>query len=206
MITQQSIQGALADAANNNIFDVVGIVAPTNGTSGTGVGICGLGSTYTNTVTGIVYINIGTILSPVWAPQVSTVTGQITSANLTGTSAGQFGHASGFIMVPAPGAGLAVILLNAVLSYVFGTAAYTAGGNTTINWGSGGAAITGLISNANFAAAAVSKPVQFGPLATVGFAIVPNVSLNAVTSAAFTQPGTAVGVINYAVTYMLVTL
>lgn len=133
-------------------------------------------------------------------------TGTISSANLTGTSAGQFGHAAGFELVATPGAGKALILQSAELSFVFGVAAYTGGGNTTINWGSGGAAITGLVSGANFAAAASSKPVQFYPLSTAGVVTVPNVGLNAVTSGAFTQPGTATGVINYSVSYYIVTL
>jgi hypothetical protein len=130
-------------------------------------------------------------------------TGQISSANITGT----FSHAAGFVMVPAPGAGKALVLENCVASYVFGVAAYTGGaGNNSVNWGASGAAITGVVTGANFAIAASSKPVQFVPLATVGFALVPNASLNLVTTAAYTQPGTAVGVINYAVTYQVVTL
>jgi hypothetical protein len=133
-------------------------------------------------------------------------TGTISSANITGTSAGQFGHAQGVIMVPAPGAGKALVLENCVASYVFGTAAYTGGGNTTVNFGSGGSAITGVVSAANFAGAGANKPVQFVPLSTVGFALTANVSLNLVAAAAFTQPGTAAGVINWTITFQVVTL
>lgn len=133
-------------------------------------------------------------------------TGSISSANITGTSAGQFGHANGVVLVAAPGAGKALILENVTASYKFATAAYTGGGNTTVNWGAGGAAITGLISAANFAAAASDKPVLFVPLAAAATALVANQSINLVTAAAFTQPGTAAGVINWAVTYQVVTL
>lgn len=135
-----------------------------------------------------------------------TITGTIAVADITGTSAGQFGHANGYILVPAPGAGKALLLDNAVASYVFATAAYTAGGNTTVNIGGGGAALTGLVSAANFAGAASSKPVAFPPLSTAGVALTANTPINLVTASAFTQPGTAAGVINYSVTYNIVTL
>lgn len=137
---------------------------------------------------------------------VATVTGTIATADITGTAAGQFGHANGYILVPAPGAGKSLVLESAVASYVFGVAAYTGGGNTTVNIGAGGAAVTGLVSAANFAAAASSKPVAFYPLATAGVALTANTPLNLVTASAFTQPGTAAGVINYAVQYAIVTL
>lgn len=133
-------------------------------------------------------------------------TGTISVANIIGTAAGQFGHANGVILVPAPGAGKALILENCTASYVFGTAGYTGGGNTTVNIGAGGAALTGLVSAANFAGAASSKPVMFVPLSTVGIALTANTPLNLVTASAFTQPGTAAGVINWAITFQVVTL
>lgn len=133
-------------------------------------------------------------------------TGTISSANITGVAAGQFGHANGVILVAAPGAGKSLVLENAVASYVFNTAAYTGGGTTSVNIGAGGAALTGTVAAASFAASASNKPVMFVPLATAGIALTANTPLNLVTSAAFTQPGTAAGVINWTVTYQVVTL
>jgi hypothetical protein len=133
-------------------------------------------------------------------------TGTISSADITGVGAGQFGHAQGYPLVATPGAGKALVLLNATASYRFSVAAYTGGGNTTVNIGSGGAALTGLISAANFAGAASDKPVTFPPLSTAGVALTANTSLNLVTASAFTQPGTAAGTINYTVAYVVVTL
>jgi hypothetical protein len=154
---------------------------------------------------------VGQVLWDIQAPElfinnVLIATGTISSANITGTSAGQFGHAQGVSLVAAPGAGKSLILMAATASYVFATAAYTGGGNTTVNIGSGGAALTGLVSAANFAAAGANKPVQFYPLSTAGVALTANTSLNLVTVSAFTQPGTAAGVINYTVAYQIVTL
>lgn len=47
-----------------------GITAPISGSGSdaTGRGVCGLGSTYTNVVTGVKYINEGTALDPYWTP------------------------------------------------------------------------------------------------------------------------------------------
>lgn len=208
MITIPSIQSALKDRAQNAIFDVTDTGAPVNGTSGTGVGICGQGSKYTDYATGNTYLNSGTAASPIWnlvggiyTPQI--VSGTISAADITGTSAGQFGHASGYIMVAAPATGFNLILLHASIYYIRATATYGAGGNITVSWGAGGAALTGLVSAANSVGAASSKFVQFYPLSTAGVALVDNAALNLVSSVAFTNPGTAAGVIRYRVLYML---
>jgi hypothetical protein len=226
MITQQSIWSALKDLASNNVFDVVGSGAPTSGTSGTGVNICGPGSSYTDTATGNCYYNTGTLASPTWTSTgivsgdvtvtagVSAIsssllkrtTGTISAAAIVGTSAGQLGHANGVVLQAAPGASAALQIIAFGLYYTFATAAYTAGGNLTVNWGSGGAALTGLVSAANSVGAASSKGVQFFPLATAGVAIVSNVSLNLVSSAAFTQPGTAAGTIAWELWYRQLTV
>ena len=44
-----------------------GTAIPTDGTSGTGVGILYVGAIYVNTTTGDAYQNFGTALSPVWS-------------------------------------------------------------------------------------------------------------------------------------------
>lgn len=119
----------------------------------------------------------------------------ITAAQIAATGAGNFGHASGIEIVPAPGAGQVLDLVVAILIYDYATAAYGAGGNVTVNWGSGGAALTGLVSNANSIAAAGDKLLGFYPLTTAAVPLLTNTGLNLVSSAAFTQPGTAAGVI-----------
>jgi hypothetical protein len=66
MIVNPNIWGALKDRVSNDIFDVCDAGAPTSGTSGTGVGMCGPGSKYTNTSTGYSYYNTNTKASPTW--------------------------------------------------------------------------------------------------------------------------------------------
>lgn len=127
----------------------------------------------------------------------------IPAADIVATTAGKLGHASGQPLVAAAGAGTVIELVSAFLIYDYDTAAYTAGGNLTINWGSGGAALTGLVSAANSLGAAGDKIVLFVPLATAGIAMLTNVGLNLVSSAAFTQPGTAAGVVRVKVSYRI---
>ena len=134
---------------------------------------------------------------------VQQVTGSITSANITGTGAGQLGSTNGVVIVAAPGANLALELIDFGLYYTFATAAYTGGGNITLNWGAGGAAITGLISYANSVGAAANKGIYFVPLAAAATPIVGNQSINLVSAAAPTQPGTAAGTIAWECRYRI---
>jgi hypothetical protein len=150
---------------------------------------------------GVSAIGAGKVLSAMLDSRlVRLATGQISTADIVSVASGKFGHAAGYELVPAPAANIALWPLACIISYKFGVAGFGSGGNTTLNWGSGGAAITGLVSAANFAGAGADKPVVLVPLATAGIALVPNVGLNLVTSAAFTL-GTATGVINYKVLY-----
>ena len=127
--------------------------------------------------------------------------GQISSADITGTAAGQLGHAQGYELVPAYGTDKVVEFISAILSMDFSVAAYTGGGNTTINIGEGGAALSGLVSNANFIQAAADKIIMFVPLAATFLTLVSNRGLNLVSASAPTQPGTAAGVIKFRVVY-----
>jgi hypothetical protein len=133
-----------------------------------------------------------------------TVLANISSADITGTSAGQFGHANGFPLVVPQGTDVVVQLVAAAMFYDFGVAAYTAGGNITINLDGGGAALTGLVSAANSVGAASDKIASFVPLSTAGVVLTANNGLNLVSSAAFTQPGTATGVIRVVVKYRII--
>jgi hypothetical protein len=210
--------------AQKDIFDLIGNGAPTNGTSGTGVNVAGPGSTYYDYTNKVYYQNAGSKASPSWvvdglvnvtgdvmvsAAGVSTLaagqqvkaTGSISAAAIVGTAAGQLGHANGVVLAAAPGASIGLMLIGFALHYTFATAAYTAGGNLTVNWGAGGAALTGLVSAANSVGAASSKSVMFYPLSTAGVAVVSNAGLNLVSSVAFTQPGTAAGTIFWELWY-----
>lgn len=127
--------------------------------------------------------------------------GVISSADITGTAAGQLGHAEGYELVPDYGTDKVVEFISAILSMDFDTAAYTGGGNTTINIGEGGSAVSGLVSNANFIQATEDKIIMFVPLAATFLTLTADRGLNLVSASAPTQPGTAAGVIKYRVVY-----
>jgi len=182
--------------------------APTDGSSGANV----LGPGAVIIYNGVWYFNSGTKASPVWSELqigpslLKRATGTISSANITGTAAGQLGHANGVPLVAAPGASVALMPVALGMYYTFNTAAYGAGGNVSLNWGAGGAALTGVVSAANSLGAASSKAVMFFPLSTAGVAIVSNASLNLVAAAAFTNPGTAAGTISWELWYRKLTV
>ena len=50
----------------SKVYVKVGTGAPTDGTSGTGYGVCGIGSLYIDSTNGKAYINTGTLASPTW--------------------------------------------------------------------------------------------------------------------------------------------
>lgn len=169
---------------------------PVDGAAGTFAGQAGPGSLIIDSVGFELYQNRGTRLSPIWAAGGNSsrdVT--ISPAAIVAVGAGNLGHVNGFELVPAPGAGKALLLNAVVLVLDFGVAAYGAGGNVTVNLGGGGAALTGLVSAANSIGAAADKVVGFYPLAAGAAALAPNVGINLVSAAAFTQPGTAAGVV-----------
>lgn len=211
MITSPTMMGALNDRVVNNVFDLVSSGAPTDGTSGTGVGIAGPGSTYTDYTNAFKYLNTGTKASPVWSKVLNLgstnffqqATGTISAANIVATTTGTFGHANGVVLVAPQGAHVVLELISVIFHYDFIVAAYTGGGNITVNNAAGGAAITGLVSAANSVGNAADKSCMLVPLTAAYTPLVENGGLNLVSSAAFTQPGTAAGVIRWVCNYRL---
>ena len=83
MFTQQSIWGALSDSATNNVFwGAVNAGAPSNGTSGTGAGLCGPGSLLIDITNKVLYQNTNTLASPTWSAIAGSGGGNVT---LTGS-------------------------------------------------------------------------------------------------------------------------
>lgn len=161
------------------------------------------GSRIVDKSTGIVYVNTGTVLVPVWNREGSSaatdpqmlqmVLVTQTAAQMILTTAGTLSHANGLIVVPAAPTGFVNLLHKLIASYTFGTAAFTGGGNTTVNIGGGGAALTGLIATTSLWQSASNVIYEFKPLSTVATPMTTAQSINLVTASAITNPGTAAG-------------
>lgn len=107
-------------------------------------------------------------------------------------------------VIPTPGAVSAIQFISAILIYDFDIAAYTDGGNVTINY-TGGAAVSDIVSAANSFASATDEITGFSALVVAGGApILANTGLSITNDTTdFVNPGTAAGVgrliINYRV-------
>lgn len=133
--------------------------------------------------------------------QLFTVLTTLTAAEIVGTAAGDIGHASGATLVAAPSSDYTLEFVSAVAIYDFATAAYTGGANDlVVAIGSGGAAISGVCSTANLLGAAGDKIVYFVPLATAAVPMSVGTALS-LRGTAFTNPGTAAGVLRVYTTY-----
>lgn len=143
-------------------------------------------------------------LAPTAISQVYTKEVIISAADIVQTGAGKLGHASGVVLVQAPGTGHFVEFLSATLSYDFGVAGYTAGGAITVNMGS--TVLSSAVSAANSLGQSADKVVQFYPLQVNAIPIVANTGLNLVAATAFTDPGTAVGTVKVHVSYRIHTV
>ena len=141
--------------------------------------------------------------SPV-ASSIITEERTLTATEIVGTAAGDLGHASGAELVSAPGAGYMLEFISAVCMYDFDTAAYTGGANdTSIRIGSGGAALTGAVTDANSLTAAGDKIYSFVPLSTAALPLSTNTGISMNATTAYTQPGTAAGVLRVQTSYRI---
>lgn len=130
-----------------------------------------------------------------------TVLTTLTATEIVGTAAGDIGHASGATLVAAPTSAYTLEFVSAVAIYDFNTAAYTGGANDlVVAIGSGGAAISGVCSTANLLGAAGDKIVYFTPLTTAAVPMSVGTAIS-LRGTAFTQPGTAAGVLRVYTTY-----
>lgn len=155
MITFPSIEAAANDLGYNNIFDLVGSGPPVNGTTGTGAGFAGPGSLYNDTTTtngpGDIYVNIGTLASPVWAlaagQRIGTVIETVISSALVKTL-----RATPQTVIPAPGAGKFLSFDSGVAVLLYGgTNAFTGAQNLALkNISGSGTTVSGAITGAGF--------------------------------------------------------
>lgn len=139
--------------------------------------------------------------------EVKVAEASLTATEIVGTSAGDLGHADGAEIVAAPGTGYVLQFISAVLIYDYDTAAYTGGGDDlVVQVGSTGAQVThsAAIAAADLLGASGDKIAYVTALSASDQALSdnPNISLH---STAFTQPGTAAGVLRVKVAYRVIT-
>lgn len=134
-----------------------------------------------------------------------TVLTTLTATEIVGTAAGDIGHANGATLVAAPSSDYTLEFVSAVAIYDYATAAYTGGANDlVVAIGSGGAAISGVCSTANLLGAAGDKIVYFVPLATAAVPMSVGTAIS-LRGTAYTNPGTAAGVLRVYTTYRIIT-
>lgn len=150
------------------------------------------------TATGAVNLSSATVTLP--ENQLLVASGTITSANITGTSAGQLGHASGVVLVADPGATKVIEFISLVFINDFGVAAYTGGGDTTVNY-NGGAAVSAVVATGNCIQLAADGVAYFAAATPTNAVMTVNKGLNLVSASAPTNPGTATGVYRWKLHY-----
>jgi len=134
-----------------------------------------------------------------------TVLTTLTATEIVGSAAGDIGHANGATLVAAPSSDYTLEFVSAVAIYDFDTAAYTGGANDlVVAIGSGGAAISGVCTTANLLGAAGDKIVYFVPLSTVAVPMSVGTAIS-LRGTAYTNPGTAAGVLRVYTTYRIIT-
>lgn len=131
-----------------------------------------------------------------------TVEVTLTATEIVGTAAGDIGHAAGAVLVAAQ-AGIIYEFMSAVLIYDFNTAAYTGGGNDLVIR-QGTTAVTSAIAGADLLLDTADDIAYVNALSAADIKLTANSTLN-IAGTAYTQPGTAAGVLRVILTYREIT-
>lgn len=127
-----------------------------------------------------------------------TVLTTLTATEIVGTAAGDLGHADGAILVAAPTSAYALEFVSCVLIYDYATAAYTGGADDMVVR-VGSTAVSTALTDTNCIKGTGDKVFRLGAIATeVSLGVGSTINLK---STAFTQPGTAAGVLRVYTTY-----
>ncbi len=132
-----------------------------------------------------------------------TVLTTLTATQIVGTSAGDIGHADGAILVAAPSSDYALEFVSAVLVFDYATAAYTGGADDAVIR-VGTVAHTAALTDANYIKGAGDKVYVVRALNTAELSLPVGSTIN-LAGTAFTQPGTAAGVLRVYTTYRIIT-
>lgn len=133
---------------------------------------------------------------------IQEVTVTLTPTTIVGTDAGDIGHTAGVVLVAAE-AGKIHEFISAVLSYDFGVAAYTGGGDDVVIR-QGTTAVSAAIAKADLLADTEDDIAYVGALSAADIKLTANSTLNIYAGTAFTQPGTAAGTCKVHVLYRTV--
>lgn len=127
-----------------------------------------------------------------------TVLTTLTATEIVGTAAGDIGHASGATLVAAPTSAYTLEFVSAVLVFDYATASYTGGANDMVIR-VGSTALSSAMTDTNCITATGDKVFRLGAIATEK-ALGVGSTIN-LAGTAFTQPGTAAGVLRVYTTY-----
>lgn len=133
---------------------------------------------------------------------IQSVTVTLTPATIVGNAAGDLAEAAGVVLVPAE-AGKIHEFISAVLSYDFGVAAYTGGGDDVVIR-NGTTAVSAPIAKADLLADTEDDIAYVGALSAADIKLTANSALNIYAGTAFTNPGTAAGTCKVHVLYRTV--
>ena len=196
----------MAQTGSDGLFKVGGLLmryglrnyatnsAPANGSSGFGAGLTVPGSRVTDSVSGVVWINVGTKAAPVWSP-LSPPSIALTSANLLAM------NGAAVNLIAAPPSGYFIIVDNLIFVMTRTATAYASGGALTFQYTAGVSVTTGTIpaSVLTTAGAAITQ-TQLGPISGASGTVVPvatGIEVTNATGAFTTGTGTAKVVIDY---------
>lgn len=150
------------------------------------------------TIDGVLLKDSGVVLSTNVVLRTVEVT--LTATEIVGVDAGDLGHAAGAVLVAAV-AGETHEFVSAVLIYDYDTAAYTAGGNDLVVR-QGTTSVSAAITSADLLGDTSDDIAYINALSAADIKFTANSTIN-LKSTAWTQPGTAAGVLRVHITYRI---
>lgn len=169
---------------------------------GTDIASVAVSGDVTLSSSGVTAIGSAKVLSAMMHESLMRMTeATISSADITSTSSGKLGHANGYEIVAAPGADKVIEFLGGIIVLDYATAAYTAGGDVSIKFAAGGDAVSTVVAAADSVGGSADKKALLFP--SFGYSPVTNAGLHLVAETAFTNPGTAAGVVRTRVCYRI---
>ncbi len=200
VVSNSPAEKAKAAVLPGGVWQYSGSGAPTSGSSGTLAGKAAPGSTYTDYLNGVEYLNAGTKAAPTWIAASSAQMGQVVKVSVTSAQIKTL-HSAPTTIVPAPGAGLYLVPTQFAINLVFGTTQYASGGAVSLIYHGGSTALHSGTVPAAVINAGASSVTLLGPQAgSNGLTLVANtgIDISAATGDFTTGDGTLDVIIWYA--------